>query len=281
MTEPSTVSPKEGPEAEPPLPWLEELPPSQIVAELDRFIVGQSKAKRAIAIAIRNRWRRIQAPETIRDEITPSNIILIGPTGVGKTEIARRLARLAGAPFLKVEASKFTEVGYVGRDVESLVRDLVDVGISLVRAEREEEVLPQAEERALERVLDLLLPPLDRAEDGSPLEPEDKALAARQARSREKLKRDLTEGKLDDREVELELTPMNYPDPDAFRPPAQTAEDSRGAQGHRGRRAAADGRHGRCRQRSARPGRESRHRLHRRDRQGGRRAQSNRPRRLA
>ena len=134
------------PAAEPaaPQPWLEELPPRQIVAELDRYIVGQNAAKRAIAIAIRNRWRRSQAPEGIRDEITPSNIILIGPTGVGKTEIARRLARLAGAPFLKVEASKFTEVGYVGRDVESLVRDLVDAGISLVRAEREDEVFPQA-----------------------------------------------------------------------------------------------------------------------------------------
>jgi ATP-dependent HslUV protease ATP-binding subunit HslU len=208
-----------GTEAEPPLPWLEELPPAQIVAELDRYIVGQTKAKRAIAIAIRNRWRRIQAPESIRDEITPSNMILIGPTGVGKTEIARRLARLAGAPFLKVEASKFTEVGYVGRDVESLVRDLVDIGISLVRAEREDEVLPQAEARAIERVLDLLLPPLDRAEDGAALEPEDPKLAARRERSRAKLRDDLIGGRLDDREVELELSPMNYPDPDAFRQP--------------------------------------------------------------
>ena len=219
MSKETPPAPGAAPEAEPPLPWLEELPPAQIVAELDRYIVGQTKAKRAIAIAIRNRWRRIQAPETIRDEITPSNIILIGPTGVGKTEIARRLARLAGAPFLKVEASKFTEVGYVGRDVESLVRDLVDVGISLVRAEREDEVLPQAEQRAVERLLDLLLPPLDRGEDGEPLTPDDPELAARRERSRTKLRDDLAAGRLDEKEVELELTPMNYPDPDAFRPP--------------------------------------------------------------
>jgi ATP-dependent HslUV protease ATP-binding subunit HslU len=202
-----------------PQPWLEELPPRQIVAELDRYIVGQMAAKRAIAIAIRNRWRRSQAPEGIRDEITPSNIILIGPTGVGKTEIARRLARLAGAPFLKVEASKFTEVGYVGRDVESLVRDLVDAGISLVRAEREDEVYPQAEARAIDRLLDLLLPPVDRTTEGEPIVPEDPELAARRERSREKLKQQLQEGKLDDREVEFEVTPQNYPDPDAFRPP--------------------------------------------------------------
>src|SRR6266850_7038114 len=146
-------------------PWLEELPPRQIVGELDRYIVGQEAAKRAVAIAIRNRWRRSQAPDEIRDEITPYNIILIGPTGVGKTEVARRLARLAGAPFVKVEASKFTEVGYVGRDAESMVRDLVDAAISMVRTEREDDVYPQAETRADERLLDLLLPaPPPRAE---------------------------------------------------------------------------------------------------------------------
>jgi ATP-dependent HslUV protease ATP-binding subunit HslU len=199
-------------ELPPPLPWLEELPPRQIVAELDRYIVGQAAAKKAIAIAIRNRWRRGQAPEGIRNEITPSNIILIGPTGVGKTEIARRLARLAGAPFVKVEATKFTEVGYVGRDVEAMIRDLVDAAISLVRAEREDEVFPQAEQRAIERVLDLLLP----AADG---DAEDKALAARQAASREKLRAMLLDGKLDDREVEIEVIPPNYPNPDAMRAP--------------------------------------------------------------
>src|SRR5216110_490337 len=146
--------------AEDQLPWLEELPPRKIVAELDRYIVGQEVAKKAVAIAVRNRWRRAQAPDDIRDEILPNNIIMIGPTGVGKTEIARRLARLAGAPFLKVEASKFTEVGYVGRDVESMVRELVDVSINMVRSEREDDVYPTAEQRAEERLLDLLLPPL-------------------------------------------------------------------------------------------------------------------------
>ncbi len=195
-----------------PLPWLEELPPSQIVAELDRYIIGQVAAKRAIAIAIRNRWRRSQAPDTIRDDITPSNIILIGPTGVGKTEIARRLARLAGAPFIKVEASKFTEVGYIGRDVESMVRDLVDTAISLVRTEREDEVWPQAQAAAAERLLDLLLPPVS-------IDADDTAAAQRMKASREKLRAQLDKGELDQREVEIEVTPANYPSPDTFRAP--------------------------------------------------------------
>src|SRR5947207_11247477 len=158
--EPPPTSTQAPPAGEETLPWLEELPPKKIVAELDRYIVGQEAAKKAVAIAVRNRWRRAQAPEEIRDEIMPNNIIMIGPTGVGKTEIARRLARLAGAPFLKVEASKFTEVGYVGRDVESMVRELVDVSINMVRTEREDDVYPTAEQRAEERLLDLLLPPL-------------------------------------------------------------------------------------------------------------------------
>ncbi len=216
MTQPSSRSPSTPP---PPQPWLEELPPRQIVAELDRYIVGQAAAKKAIAIAIRNRWRRGQAPEAIRDEITPSNIILIGPTGVGKTEIARRLARLAGAPFIKIEASKFTEGGYVGRDVESLVRDLVDAGISLVRSEREDEVWPQAEQRAIETLLDLLLPPVDVDGEGQPVPPSDPEMAKRRERSREKLRKQLLDGALDDKEVEIEVAPLNYPDPDAFRPP--------------------------------------------------------------
>src|SRR4029450_9117036 len=155
----ATVPPTDAAEATSPLPWLEEMPPRQIVAEVNRYIVGQEAAKKAVAIAVRNRWRRAQAPEDIRDEITPYNIIMIGPTGVGKTEVARRLARLSGAPFIKVEASKFTEVGYVGRDAESMVRDLVDAAINMVRTDREDEVYPQAEERADERLLDLLLPP--------------------------------------------------------------------------------------------------------------------------
>jgi ATP-dependent HslUV protease ATP-binding subunit HslU len=219
-----------GPPPEP-LPWLEELPPRQIVAELDRYIIGQDAAKKAIAIAVRNRWRRSQAPDDIRDEITPSNIILIGPTGVGKTEIARRLARLAGAPFVKVEASRFTEVGYVGRDVESMVRELVDAAIGLVRAEREDEVYGQAEQRADERLLDLLLPVAPAppapgeeaprvfvaAPGGAVAEgpPDDQ----RRTRSREKLRQMLVEGKLEEREVELEVVPQTYPAFEGMQPP--------------------------------------------------------------
>ena len=138
--------------------WMDELTPRQIVGELDKYIVGQTAAKRAVAIALRNRWRRQKVDDDLRDEIMPNNIILIGPTGVGKTEIARRLARLAGAPFVKVEASKFTEVGYVGRDVESMVRDLVDVAVNMVREEREAEVEELAQQHVEERLLDLLLP---------------------------------------------------------------------------------------------------------------------------
>src|SRR3569623_1157051 len=145
---------------------LADLPPRQLVAELDRYIVGQGEAKKAGAFALRNRWRRQRAPESIRNEISPNNIILIGPTGVGKTDIARRLAKLSGAPFIKVEASKFTEVGYVGRDVEAMVRDLVESAIERVRQERESEVEDLANEKVDERLLDLLLPPPNA--DGKP-----------------------------------------------------------------------------------------------------------------
>jgi ATP-dependent HslUV protease ATP-binding subunit HslU len=219
----------------PPLPWLEEMPPRQIVAELDRYIVGQEPAKRAIAIAVRNRWRRSQAGEQIRDEITPSNIILIGPTGVGKTEIARRLARLAGAPFVKVEASKFTEVGYVGRDVEGMVRDLVDAAVNLVRNEREDEVYPQAEQKADERLLDLLLPAPPPAPPSTSAGAEQGVFVVGRAggaarsetspeeesrhRSREKLREMLAAGKLDEREVEIEVTPQAFPPIDFMQPP--------------------------------------------------------------
>jgi len=143
--------------------WRDELTPRQVVAELDKYIVGQDAAKRAVAIALRNRWRRQRVDDDLRDEIVPNNIIMIGPTGVGKTEIARRLARLAGAPFVKVEASKFTEVGYVGRDVESMIRDLVDVAVNMVRDEREADVEEVAQQRVEERLLDLLLPPPEPA----------------------------------------------------------------------------------------------------------------------
>jgi ATP-dependent HslUV protease ATP-binding subunit HslU len=230
----------DAPDVPAPLPWLEEMPPRQIVAELDRYIVGQEAAKKAVAIAVRNRWRRAQAPDDIRDEITPYNIIMIGPTGVGKTEVARRLARLSGAPFIKVEASKFTEVGYVGRDAESMVRDLVDAAINMVRTEREDEVYPQAEQRADERLLDLLLPapPLPHA-PSSPSSPSSlssppvfivsssgqakpeppAAEDERRHRSREKLREMLVDGRLDDREVEIEVAPQNFPMMEFMQPP--------------------------------------------------------------
>ena len=172
--------------------------PREVVSELDRYIVGQAEAKRAVAIALRNRWRRQQVPDELRDEIAPKNIIMIGPTGVGKTEVARRLARLAEAPFLKVEASKFTEVGYVGRDVESIVRDLAEVGVALVLEEERRAVRAKAEERAEERLLDALLPPPAPAPPAAPP-------SATGRETREKLRALLRGGHLDDREVEVEL----------------------------------------------------------------------------
>src|SRR5579863_9099651 len=141
--------------------------PSEIVRELDKYIIGQQEAKRAVAVALRNRWRRMRLSSPLRDEIMPKNILMMGPTGVGKTEIARRLAKLAGAPFLKVEATKFTEVGYVGRDVESMIRDLVDISIDMVREERIEEVAERAERNAEERLLDLLMPPQPEASESA------------------------------------------------------------------------------------------------------------------
>jgi ATP-dependent HslUV protease ATP-binding subunit HslU len=177
------------------------LTPRMVVEELDRFIIGQQKAKRAVAIAMRNRWRRQNVAEGMREEISPKNIIMVGPTGVGKTEIARRLAKLSGAPFVKVEVSKFTEVGYVGRDVDSIVRDLVEVGVQIVRGEMEKDVRQDARVRAEERVLELLLPSASepRGYGDRPGE------APKPTATREKLRELLRTGKLDDREVEVEL----------------------------------------------------------------------------
>ena len=302
------------------------MPPRQIVAELDRYIVGQDAAKKAVAIAVRNRWRRAQAPDDIRDEITPYNIIMIGPTGVGKTEVARRLARLAGAPFIKVEASKFTEVGYVGRDAESMVRDLVDAAINMVRTEREDEVYPQAEQRADERLLDLLLPPPPtpvatggrrrRTADGSSVfvvgssRPGEAGAGRGRARRSAASARARSCGRcwpraqLDDREVEIEVTPQSFPMMEMIQPPqgmegadinftemlqemlpqaeeAAHGEGARGAAGAGGRGAQEAGGHGRRGERGARPGREPRHHLHRRDRQDrGRAGPGRRARRL-
>jgi ATP-dependent HslUV protease ATP-binding subunit HslU len=198
----------------------EALTPRAIVEELDRYIVGQREAKRAVAVALRNRWRRQQVPLPMRDEISPKNIMLIGPTGVGKTEIARRLAKLASAPFVKVEASKFTEVGYVGRDVDSMVRDLAETAVSMLREEERERLRPRARENAEERLLDILLPPPRPARTpigsltGSPVVPEAPAEPPTENSTRESLRRLLHEGKLDDKSVEIDTsdTPQSFID---------------------------------------------------------------------
>jgi len=177
------------------------LTPREIVSELDKYIIGQKDAKRSVAIALRNRWRRQQIPEPLRDEIAPKNIIMIGPTGVGKTEIARRLAKLAQAPFLKIEASKFTEVGYVGRDVESMIRDLTDLAVNMVKAEESQKVRRKAEEIAEERLLDLLLPAGGRGQKSN----------EEQRNTRDKLRKMLHAGKLDEKYVEIEVTDRSIP----------------------------------------------------------------------
>jgi len=203
MTEPATNQPVE-PEGASTPPSSEELTPGQIVAELDKYIIGQHGAKRSVAIALRNRWRRLQVPDGLREEIMPNNIILIGPTGVGKTEIARRLARLANAPFIKVEASKFTEVGYVGRDVESIIRDLTEYAVTMVKAERRARVNDRAKELAEERVLDILLPPPPRRAGQQEGETSGES-PDEQHRTREKLRARLRAGELDSRVIELDL----------------------------------------------------------------------------
>jgi ATP-dependent HslUV protease ATP-binding subunit HslU len=202
---------------------VEDLTPRQIVEELDKYIIGQDDAKKNVAIALRNRWRRQNAPKEMRDEIMPNNIIMIGPTGVGKTEIARRLAKLARAPFIKVEASKFTEVGYVGRDVDSMIRDLTDIAVNMVQEEHKEQVQDRARERAEERILDILIPPEDqragRGDNGASEEgpgfrvsgtEETDVDAGDQGslrqRTREKFRDKLERGDLDDREIEIEVT---------------------------------------------------------------------------
>jgi ATP-dependent HslUV protease ATP-binding subunit HslU len=183
---------------------MSELTPREIVNELDRYIIGQNAAKRAVAIALRNRWRRMQLDPALREEVTPKNILMIGPTGVGKTEIARRLAHLANAPFIKVEATKFTEVGYVGKDVEQIVRDLADVAVKMAREQAKAQVRSQAEDRAEDRVLDALLPrrqqPLGFV--GEPAQPP----SAADSDTRQKLRKQLREGALDEREIEIETS---------------------------------------------------------------------------
>jgi len=192
------------------LPALDDMTPREIVHELDKYIVGQAAAKRAVAVALRNRVRRQKLAPEIAEDVLPKNILMIGPTGVGKTEIARRLARLAGCPFVKVEASKYTEVGYVGRDVESMVRDLVETSIDMVREEKLDEVADRAEEAAEERILDLLLPPPPPPPQGTP-EAELAAQREQTKRTREKLRAQLREGKLDQRMVDLEVRERAMP----------------------------------------------------------------------
>ncbi|TET69683.1 MAG: ATP-dependent protease ATPase subunit HslU [Candidatus Zixiibacteriota bacterium] len=199
-----------------------QLTPKQIVTELDKYIIGQDKAKKSVAIAMRNRWRRQHVTSDLKEEIMPNNIIMIGPTGVGKTEIARRLANLAGAPFLKVEASKFTEVGYVGRDVESMIRDLTDLAVNMVKKEKAERVQTKAEHLAEERTLDALLPPppsmRKKGVSANALTAEQRQAQERWRRTREKLRAQLKDGLLDERQMEIEVPNDRFPIIEIFSP---------------------------------------------------------------
>ncbi|MEW5701864.1 MAG: ATP-dependent protease ATPase subunit HslU [Candidatus Zixiibacteriota bacterium] len=195
-----------------------ELTPHEIVAELNRYIIGQDKAKKSVAIALRNRWRRQKVQGPLREEILPNNIIMIGPTGVGKTEIARRLAALANAPFLKVEASKYTEVGYVGRDVESMVRDLIDLAVAMIKRERAGKVAERATELADERVLDILLPPPPKRPRPDNVEPPTDEARAKWERTRGKLRVQLKADLLDDKQIELDIPEGRYPVIEVFSP---------------------------------------------------------------
>ena len=183
---------------------MSEMTPREIVHELDKFIIGQNEAKRSVSIALRNRWRRMQLEEELRNEITPKNILMIGPTGVGKTEIARRLAKLAGAPFIKIEETKFTEVGYVGRDVESIIRDLVDISFKMTREEEVRKFATQAEDAAEEKILDILLPRAGASTTSTPNEWEQETSI--ESSTRQKFRKMLREGELDEREVEIEVS---------------------------------------------------------------------------
>ncbi|MCU0373217.1 MAG: AAA family ATPase, partial [Ignavibacteria bacterium] len=207
---------------------IQQLTPSQIVDELNKYIIGQENAKKSVAIALRNRWRRQQVPDIIKDEIMPNNIIMIGPTGVGKTEIARRISKLANAPFVKVEASKFTEVGYVGRDVESMIRELTDLSVNIVKKEKHSEVEPKAQENAVERILDIIIPSLKKQtpepkvqKAGNDNDPRDKNIIKAEvaeddaeesnSRTRNKFRNQLKDGSLDDRIIEIDLSGDSMP----------------------------------------------------------------------
>lgn len=196
---------------------IKQLTPSQIVEELDKYIIGQNNAKKSVAIALRNRWRRQQVKDDMKDEIMPNNIIMIGPTGVGKTEIARRISKLANAPFIKVEASKFTEVGYVGRDVESMIRELTDLSVNIVKTEKMKEVQIKAEENTDERILDILIPPVKKSGNGSSEKQQSETAQKEQdpeelnSNTRDKLRVQLKNGSLDNRMIELDLSGENYP----------------------------------------------------------------------